>query len=468
MHRVNFSSTNAQLIIISSLLIVGSIIGFYIGLNGFSKFLIAGLFGIVFLILTLTRPWIAVTLFFLLVPLESLFVLRGGITASMTKLSGAYLLFIVFISGSLKYINEVFKNKKVLWLLLYGTIALVSVLLSKNVGQSMRFVITLWLSIILYFVLIMMIRDIKTLNLSTLALLTGAVISILSPLVLGFGDVVSGGVLTRYGGLWGDQNEFASVLIVLIPISIAMFYLARKRIHKLLYASFAVLIFIGFVLTYSRGGFLAFFVMAVYGLFKLIRGKNRGRVLAIAIPCLIIASAVFYFTFADKFISRMETLSVLESREAVRTESSLNKRYYYYFELAPELFLENPILGVGFRDFVSHNIYKQIAHNTYLEVLTGTGLAGFIPFMLILFFTWKELRAIGKINPRDENSRYIKIYANALELGFIAYLVAGCFISVDIDKILWLCVTLSAILVNITRMLYVNNNRQTFYPSYAK
>jgi O-antigen ligase len=457
--------------LIISLLIVGSIAGIYIGLSGFSKLVIAGLLGIVFLFITVTRPWIAVTIFFLLIPLESLFVLQSGITATLTKLFGAYMVFLALIYGALKYINEVFNNKKVLWILLYGAIALISVVFSRNTGDSLKYVITLWLSIVLYFVLIMMIRDMKTLHTATLALLTGAVISILSPLAFGFGIIMSGNVWERYGGLWGDQNEFASVLLVLMPISIAFFFIAKKRLHKILYLSYSVIIFTGFVLTYSRGGFLAFIVMLITAMFKIISGKNRARILAIAIPCIIIAFTVFYFTLADQFISRMETLRILESRESVRTESSLDKRYYYYFELAPKLFVEHPILGVGFRDFVSHNIYKQISHNTYLEVLTGTGLAGFISFMMVLFFTWKELRALGKIVPRDENQRYLKMYGNALELGFLAFLVAGCFISADIDKMLWLCVTLSAIMLNIIRILYANNDRpynKSYRPDYGR
>jgi len=473
MNHIRFGNRNIQIIVALAILILGTFLGFYIGVKGFSKFIVAGLVGMVFLFFTVTRPWIAVAIFFLLIPLENLYVLQSGMTSTLTKLMGAYLAFLVVICGALKYINEVFKNKKVLWLLLYGMIALVSVLLSTNTGQSLKIVITLWLSIVLYFVLIMMIRDVKTLNLATLALLVGAVISILSPVVLGFGraSVTSGSIWERYGGLWGDQNEFAAILLVLIPISISLFFLAKTRFYKLLYAAISVVIFAGFILTYSRGGFLAFSFMIILAMFKIITGKNRARILAIAIPCIIVGLAVLYFTVADEFISRVESLRVLENRQSVRTESSLNKRYYYYFELAPKLFVENPILGVGYRDFISHNIYRQVSHNTYLEVLTGTGLAGFIPFILVLFLTWKELRGLAKLVPKDKNTQYLKTYGSALELGFLAYLVAGCFVSLDIDKMLWLCVSMAAVLLNITRILYVNshgNYTKSQYPVYRR
>ena len=459
MHRANFSSTGIQYIIILSVLVIGSIAGLFIGSADYSKLIIAGVLGVVFLIVSLTRPWIAVTLFFLLIPLENLFVLKSGVIATMSKLAGAYLGFLVLASGSLKYINEVFRNKKVFFILFFGVVALVSITYAKNQAQSFHFLITLWLSIILYFVLVLLMRDLKSLQAATLAILTGCVTSIFSPLIFGIGEILAAASGERYGGLWGDQNEFAAVQLILIPISIAQFYTSNKKSYKILYLFYSLILLVGLVMTYSRGGFLAFALMIVLAMFKFVSGKNRVKILAIAIPCIVIGFAVLYFTVADQFISRMETLRILESRESVRTESSLDKRYYYYFELAPQIFAENPVLGVGFRDFISHNIYKQISHNTYLEVLTGTGLLGFIPFITILFLTWKELRNVGKIIARNKDQLYIKIYANALELGFIGFLVAGSFISLDLDKMLWLSITLSAVLLNILIILNTRINQ---------
>lgn len=452
MLRVDFSKSRTQYILFLSIALLGSILGIYLGFNG-SYLLIAGaILGLIFLFLTITKPWIAVSAFFVLIPLESLYILQGGITSTLTKLMGAYLVFILVINGSLKYLREVFKNIKVLWVLLFGTIGLLSMLVSKDSSASLGYLVTLWMSIVLYFVLIMMIRDTTTLHIAMLAILTGAVISVLSPLVLGFGEIASGGIWERYGGLWGDQNEFAALLLVLIPLSITLFHTFKKRILKTILAFYSAILLMGFMLTYSRGGFIAFGAMLILSMIKLIGGKNRAKILSTAIPCLIIAFIAFYYTIADDFITRIETLRALESRESARVESSLSKRYYYYFELAPELFLERPILGVGFRGSKYYNIYHTVIHNTYLEVLTGTGLVGFIPFMMILFLTWNELRRIQNTKLYNKSQNYTASYASALEIGFLSYLVAGLFVSLDLDKMMWLSITLSSILLNITRI----------------
>lgn len=195
--------------------------------------------------------------------------------------------------------------------------------------------------------------------------------------------------------------------------------------------------------------------MCVIAMLKFIQGKNRLRILGFLVPCIIVGFIVVYYTIGDSIISRVETLRILESQESVRTERSLSVRYYYYFELFPELFAKHPLLGVGFRGFVLNNPqYKQISHNTFIEVLTGTGLLGFIPFVFILYLTWRDIRKArdGLTSNNDGLNLILIRYSNALEMGFISLLVVGLFYSLDINKILWLVITLSSILLNIRNL----------------
>ena len=63
---------------------------------------------------------------------------------------------------------------------------------------------------------------------------------------------------------------------------------------------------------------------------------------------------------------------------------------------------KNPIFGAGYRntEWQMEEIKKQFkfgqvnfeahAHNNYLEILSATGIFGFIPFILFLIFWFKE------------------------------------------------------------------------------
>jgi len=454
---MNNNSRLIPIALISVIVILGIVVSLQMSRESAPPITLLALLAIPAIIIFIKYPWTAIAMFFMLIPLENLYVYRGSLTASTTKLFGGLLFALLITSGALRYISDTFSNKKGIWMLVFGGTAVLSVLLSNDVRIDRGALITLWLSIVLYFILIMMMRNTKTLHLATIGLIIGGVLSILSPMVLGVGSLVDD---KRYGGLWGDQNEFAAMLLVLIPLSIALFYTSRKGFVKFVLLGCSIMLIVGLTLTYSRGGYLAFGVMIVLAMFKFITGKNRAKILAITVPCLIVGSVIFFHTFGEEFIARMETLRHLESRESLRGEGSLNMRFHYYFELAPKIFAENPIFGVGFRGFILHNPRGQISHNTYIEVLTGTGLIGFIPFLIILYMTWRETRKVEEYAKMEGNENYLWFYANALELGLISYFLAGMFISLDINKMTWLLVTLSAVILNISRIHFLAAHRE--------
>jgi O-antigen ligase len=165
---------------------------------------------------------------------------------------------------------------------------------------------------------------------------------------------------------------------------------------------------------------------------------------------MIAAFALIFYFFSADIVARMETLNVLSNQDMVAKDDSLRLRYYFYFELAPKIFSEYPILGVGLRQIILHNPYHYVTHNTFLEVLTATGIMGFIPFILMIFLTWKELRTVEK-SEGSENF-FLRSYASALEIGFLGYLFAGLFVSLDLNKMLWLTISIAAVVFNLYKI----------------
>jgi O-antigen ligase len=89
------------------------------------------------------------------------------------------------------------------------------------------------------------------------------------------------------------------------------------------------------------------------------------------------------------------------------------------------MFVRHPFLGVGSRRFVeyardygeiSYDNRGKVSHNTYIEVLTGSGLLGFLPFVALLYLSFRELRASSGPH-EDERFR-------ALRLGALVSLLA--------------------------------------------
>ena len=125
------------------------------------------------------------------------------------------------------------------------------------------------------------------------------------------------------------------------------------------------------------------------------------------------------------------------------------------------MFLDNPIMGVGQGNFPwvfkkyefqvtgsdepfhGRSVAGRTAHSVYFTLLPELGLMGTIPFLLIILYTFKDLKHIKKITLKNRNTKasfqpdrfyYIAL---ALEGSLITYLVSSVFISTLYYPNLW-------------------------------
>ena len=84
--------------------------------------------------------------------------------------------------------------------------------------------------------------------------------------------------------------------------------------------------------------------------------------------------------------------------------------------------------------------------------ITGTGIIGFIPFMMIIYLSWRELRKVQLLTKNVRDLSFLNNLASAMELGFLALLICGMFISLDMNKVLWVFIALPSVMINILRI----------------
>jgi O-antigen ligase len=95
-------------------------------------------------------------------------------------------------------------------------------------------------------------------------------------------------------------------------------------------------------------------------------------------------------------------------------------------------FLSNPILGIGFEsslhiDSIYFDLPKR-AHNTFLAILTGTGLFGFFPFMMFFGIHFNNLlKARAKLF--DDNLILANLLVAMFIMALISMLVQTSFVS---------------------------------------
>jgi O-antigen ligase len=150
----------------------------------------------------------------------------------------------------------------------------------------------------------------------------------------------------------------------------------------------------------SRAGILTAFIIAIYYVWKFLRGLPR--IFTIAVTILALVLTIFLML---KFTRIGDTVNNLKSSENLNGDMRIA-----IWTDAYEVFKEAPILGHGVGDGLEliiekHRIngiadayqYKFNAHNQFLETATQTGLIGLLSLILILV-----VPLINSISSRQE------------------------------------------------------------------
>lgn len=205
----------------------------------------------------------------------------------------------------------------------------------------------------------------------------------------------------RIFSTFGNPNFFGDFLVVMSPITLAMFLRSRK-IHLLL---LWLMIAFSVMITYSKGAWLGFgagvliIVFLVIGLFlKTQKIKQRSILLIMTFACILIVVGGIYHNLKG------------------RTDSASFR--IFTWTSTWEMINTNPILGTGIGTFYvtypafrrpqiffvegRHNTETDHPEDEYLEVWYDEGLVGFGIFLWVIsMFLWggfKNLQVFSKLN----------------------------------------------------------------------
>lgn len=265
--------------------------------------------------------------------------------------------------------------------------------------------------------------------------------------------MVSGGSVAaeaRAVGGENDPNFFAAMVLVCVPLLVHYLITARRPLIRYGAGALLLLNTYALVITYSRSVLIMFaLVMAMLALEH--ARRLRPRDLGIVVLALALGGGALTVKLADSNIwARLKTLS------APQADPSLMRRWSY-LDVGLESFRASPVLGTGLSTFpllyadshyaaafaLNENDYQRAAHNSYLEILVGTGLAGFIPYMAaVVGSLWLLFRTSFRLRPEDAlDPSLVRSYAYA----FISILSAFMFLSWPFHKYIWLFVGIAVV-----------------------
>jgi hypothetical protein len=239
-------------------------------------------------------------------------------------------------------------------------------------ADSVSALLDTFLKVVTIFVLLINLVDSleRLRSLIYLVVISGTIIGLaaIRSYLLGDFTVTDRGVGVRIsglvGGIFGNPNDLAAGLNLLLPLSF-MLALMSRGIGRLLWLFCSLILCAGVIVTLSRGGFLG--LLAVGGV---LLWKFSGRHRAIITAIVLTGCALIVLSLPGQYGNRMRSIFSIEQDP---TGSAQARRELLI--RATELASRHLIFGVGMGNYHIYSLHEKAAHNSWLEISTELGQA---------------------------------------------------------------------------------------------
>ena len=249
----------------------------------------------------------------------------------------------------------------------------------------------------------------------------------------------------RVTSFFGDEAILGSYLSRLWPIFFGLSIFFFKKKNKLFYL-FILIFILSEALIFLSGDRSAFFYINLSAIFVILFSHNLLKLRLItlfsSLLLLVIISFINPTSRERVFDQTLKQMNLLdkninqENNYNKKNNENVNEKVYIFSKVhndiyvaAYKMFLDNKVLGVGiknFRNFCGYKDYKSELscsthpHNTYLQILTETGISGFLFLIFVLIYFCKHV--IKHIFYKLEKKQYFTDFEICLLSGIAIYL----------------------------------------------
>lgn len=350
----------------------------------------------------------------------------------------------------------------------------VSLLFSADPAASFREVTNFVLEgFLIYLLVINVVRTPRTLRYAAWTLLLAGIVLTAVPFYQqltgdfnntfgGFGQLSETGFRTgetnlvegelrqfRLAGPIGEQNRYAQILLMLVPLGWFLFRGERSSLSKLLALGLGSVALGGVALSFSRGAAVAFVLLV--GIMLVTRLLRPSHFFVFLLIVALIMLAVPQFTVrlvtipsAADLLSEETTTSELDGAIRGRATAMI---------AAALVFADNPIVGVGPGQFQFYSAEygnrlgirilegNREAHSLFLDVAANYGILGLVSFLAMVLVPIRViLGARHKLAARRPGLTNLTI---AFAFAMLAYLGTGIFLHLSYVRYFWLMLALA-------------------------
>jgi O-antigen ligase len=234
-----------------------------------------------------------------------------------------------------------------------------------------------------------------------------------------------------------DPNDAALALGMGIPFAFYALYQANMSSkRRIFYCVVLVLLFVGIVVTSSRGGFLGMVggLLAIWWM-----GRNRFKMAMYALIAMISAGGLLLSVIPENYIDDMQSIN--DTKNSTRIER------FRTWEVGWEMVKANPLKGVGAGNFsntvhlyqdrtswwtgAEKSLSGRSSHSLYFQIMPELGPIGvLIYFYIMCVLPLRLLRITKQFDVTDPKQLQIRLFSQALIASMAVYAIAGAFISV--------------------------------------
>jgi len=223
-------------------------------------------------------------------------------------------------------------------------------------------------------------------------------------------------------GIFGNPNDLALALNILIPLAIGTGLSARRRLWRVVCFVQAGVMTVAVLMTYSRSGFVT---LLAGGILLAVVLKRDGRrayrwLTALAVAAVVAAPAGLGTRIASLYDTSLDPLGTLSARQEIVV------RAIEVAGLNPKVWL----LGVGVDNFPIVSIHELVAHNAYLQVFTEVGLPALILYVLFMIRSIRRAARVASAQPRTAEGARTATLAGSIKVSLLVYAIGSLFASV--------------------------------------
>lgn len=420
-------------------------------------------------------PLVFILLFYsgTVVALQAVFPVMGSFFPQTLFAGAAILLAVVsFFNG-----NIALKFDRVQkYFVAYCILATLGLYRSAEVGclpQGIETVSILWKHLIFIVIIISFTRTLSGLAfVQNWILITVALFVLHSTKAILAGYTGVDGRFDNYIGLISNSDYIGIFTAIFVIVFLHCALLAKKVICRLFWAILGVFSLIIMVKTQTRAAVVVLGVLVPCWLLISSSSKNeifrKGMVLLLSVGVVLVIGSLFGFKYGSYF-NRISTITQYDSDDAdFNTKSRI-----FMWKQGITIGISNPLLGVGsgatapYLDLIFEGVeLKNKAstvegfsiHNTFIQIFAERGIAGLIPFILMLLYAYINFNVVARYAIGQPEKLQLAILADIGRLYLVGYVVGAMFASIDYD---WTLFTFVALAVSSRQYIQENNVKKT-------